>query len=261
MVKILAFVALALTSFQPAPAPAPESACKEGSESIASPGSTKSSRGDQIQQVQIVGIPTKDGYDFLAIGTNLLLAVVGVTGIAIAVATLKKVERQIKAAEDNTDALIAAERSWIVVSVEVVESDQFRFWAKNEGKTPAKILSIWGRNFAVERGEQLSIPVDDESDESLLQYQPGLLPPGARRVVWSCERAEFQAMSGGGEGEQSRLAKGFSSGYIFGRVRYFDVLDVKATVAHETQFLYWLIPGVDSVPFPDPLHSQHNSYT
>jgi hypothetical protein len=157
--------------------------------------------------------------------------------------------------------MVNSERAWVVVSVDSAVPGEFRFWATNEGKTPAKVDSIWSCNIPLERGEKLTIPPDEQTKESLLQSPPCLIPPNAKRIIWQCKAADFQKASGGGEGEKSRFSRGFVSAYIFGRIRYFDVLDIGATEAHETRWLYWLVPLKDAVPFPDPMHSEYNTYS
>jgi hypothetical protein len=80
-------------------------------------------------------------------------------------------------------------------------------------------------------------------------------------VIWRCAVADFQKASGGGEGEQSYFSRGFVSAYIYGRIRYFNVLEAKSTIPHETRWLHWFWPTKDAAPFPDPNHQKHNDYT
>jgi uncharacterized membrane protein YidH (DUF202 family) len=192
---------------------------------------------------------------------NIALVIAGFAGIIVAVCTLRKIERQTKAAEVNIQALVSTERAWIVISVDSVVAGEFRFWAKNEGKTPARVVSIWSCNIPLRREETLTIPPDEQTSESLLQSPPCLIPPAAKRIIWQCTVADFQKASGGGTEEQSFFGRGFVLAYIFGRIRYFDVLDTKATVAHETRWLYWLMPLEDALPFADPTRPDQNTYT
>jgi hypothetical protein len=192
---------------------------------------------------------------------NLLLFLIGLGGIVAAIITLRKVERQILVAEDGTKAMIRVERAWLVVSVDSIVPGEFRFWVTNVGNTPAKVDSIWSCNITLMRGEELTIPPDEQTQESLLRSPQCLIPPDAKQIIWQCTVGEFQKASGGGDGEKSLFSRGFSSAYIFGRIRYFNVLDTKATIANETRWLYWLVPVKDAMPFPDPRHSKHNTYT
>jgi uncharacterized membrane protein YcjF (UPF0283 family) len=79
---------------------------------------------------------------------NLILAVVGFVGIIVAWMTLLKIERQTKAGEVaalaakagaeaallNAQAVINAERAWIVIDVESPAPNQFNFVATNTGR-------------------------------------------------------------------------------------------------------------------------------
>ena len=204
---------------------------------------------------------SKDEWDKATVFANYLLVIIGTGGIVAAVCTLRKIERQVRVAEADTQAMIRAERAWIVVSVETTVPGEFRFWATNTGKTPAKVASIWSCNITVGQGAELIIPSDDKTNESLLSSPPCLLPPTAKQIVWQCKTEDFQKISGGGDREKSLFSRGFVSAYIYGRIRYFNVLDTAAAMPHETRWLYWLVPGKDATPFPDPHHQKHNDYT
>jgi hypothetical protein len=192
---------------------------------------------------------------------NWGLVLVGAVAGCFAWLTLQDIRRQVGVAEANTQAMIRAERAWIVVRVECQPEGGFNFWMKNEGKTPAKVASIWSTNLFLDRTETLVVPTDEETSESLLSSPPCLVPPGAERIIWRCSKEDFERASGGGTGEQSRFYRGFGSGDLYGRIRYFNVLDTDPKLSHETRWLYWVIPVKDALPFPDPRHNEYNSYT
>jgi hypothetical protein len=171
------------------------------------------------------------------------------------------IERQAGIMEGQLRTVINSERPWIVVSVDSPVPGEFRFWATNEGRTPAKVISIWSCSLPLMRDDKLTIPPDEKTNESLVQSPPCLIPPTAKQIIWQCKVADFQKASGGGKGDQSLFSRGFFSAYIFGRIRYFDVLDAESTVPHETKWLYWLIPVKDAMPFPDPRHPEYNTYS
>ena len=88
--------------------------------------------------------------DKLGLAFTGVLALVGIVGIIVAICTLKIIERQTtatgtaaNAALRNAQAVINAERPWIVVNVqENSESKQvFTFRIVNKGRTPAKFIS------------------------------------------------------------------------------------------------------------------------
>jgi hypothetical protein len=112
--------------------------------------------------VRIVGVPGKDRYDKAAFWATIALVFVGFAGIGVGVGTLLILRRQTKATEDaanaallNAQALIKAERAWIMVDLEWPNSSKptqtfsnsgepitsvpFLLRCFNEGKTPCWI--------------------------------------------------------------------------------------------------------------------------
>lgn len=112
--------------------------------------------------VRIVAAPEKDRYDKAAFWATLALVFVGFAGIGVGVGTLLILKRQTKATEDaanaallNAQALIKAERAWIMADLEWPNSSKptqtvnnsgepitsvpFLLRCFNEGKTPCWI--------------------------------------------------------------------------------------------------------------------------
>jgi hypothetical protein len=56
-------------------------------------------------------------HDIVAWIANLVLAAVATVGVLIALATLRKLERQTKASEESARALMNADRAWVMASV------------------------------------------------------------------------------------------------------------------------------------------------
>jgi len=56
-------------------------------------------------------------HDIVAWVADLVLAVVATVGVFIALATLRKLERQTKASEDSARAQMNADRAWVMASV------------------------------------------------------------------------------------------------------------------------------------------------
>ena len=56
-------------------------------------------------------------HDIVAWVANLILAAVATVGVFIALATLRKLERQTKASEDSAKAQMNADRAWVMASV------------------------------------------------------------------------------------------------------------------------------------------------
>jgi hypothetical protein len=123
------------------------------------PKRTAPTREHVDADVRIVSSPGKDSYDKAAFWATIALALVGFVGIGVGIRTLRILKRQTKAAEDatkvallNTQALINAERAWIMVDLEWPNSSKptqtvsnsgepitsvpFLLRCFNEGKTP-----------------------------------------------------------------------------------------------------------------------------
>jgi hypothetical protein len=72
---------------------------------------------------------------------NVVLCFVGIGGILVAVFTLRIINRQTKATEDSVTAIIASERSWVLVSNIGNPQEGWRF-ANNNSYVPGIILQF-----------------------------------------------------------------------------------------------------------------------
>jgi hypothetical protein len=165
-------------------------------------------------------------------------------------------EKSADAALLNARAVINAERPWIVVSVESQGANQFIFKATNVGRTPARIVSIWGQREIVHRGNKFQVSLDYEKGEGLINTPPCLLPPTAYCTAFLNNSEELRLNS---PDVWSSFEGGFSVMFSYGKIIYFDTLEPK--VQHETKWLYWHLPMVGALPFPHPLMPEYNTYT
>jgi hypothetical protein len=159
----------------------------------------------------------------------------------------------------NTTTLISAERAWIVVSVESTAPNQFNFIAKNVGRTPAKVKSIWSMPVLSKREDTLHVPTDEQTAESLLSTPPCLIPPTASQVILRCDIDELEKQ--GAFGRNMRFSQGFVNLWFYGRIVYFDFMQDESAIPHETKWLYWQVPIEGAIPFPDPMRPQHNKWS
>jgi len=209
--------------------------------------------------VRVISTPEKDFYDKAAVWINLGLCIIGFFGIVIAVSTLKKIERQIRVAEADTQAMVRAERPWIVIDVESPSPNQFNFIATNTGRTPADVKSIWANAIITKRGDTLEIPPEEKTSDSLLSNPPCLIPPTAGQVVFRCNIDQME--KAGVFGRNMTFAQGFVELRFYGRIIYSDVLQPESAIPHETKWLYWQVPIQGALPFQDPMYPKHNTYT
>src|ERR1700744_2965528 len=105
MLKILAIFAFALLVLpvQTYSQPHKEQQASEGSKPASSTPQVAPQNGSSaaIQKegqkqvpydVRIISTPKKDGYDYVFLGLNIALALVGIAGIVVAIRTLRKIE-------------------------------------------------------------------------------------------------------------------------------------------------------------------------
>jgi hypothetical protein len=152
-----------------------------------------------------------------------------------------------QAAKASVAAMIASERSWIVIRVESHAQNEIIFRAANVGKTAATIISVWSKPLIAPRSEALAIPGDEETGESMISTPPTFLPTEATCGVYYTKEVAPKA-----------VVNGFSMMYFYGRIRYRDALSDKI---HETKFLYWYVPVEGSLPFQSPHYPEHNTHT
>jgi hypothetical protein len=167
--------------------------------------------------------------------------------------TVDHIGRQCEAALLTAKSVARADRAWIVVSVESPERDRYIFRARNVGKTPARITAIGKFNTAVNNGRsKFKIAPEYERPEGQIAIQPFFLPPTASCIVFDYN------LKGMGVDRTADGESKVSAIYSYGRVIYSDVADT--TSVHETRWFYIKIPSEDTLPFPDPLHPEYNSY-
>jgi len=171
-------------------------------------------------------------YEWVTWCANIALLLVGAGGILVAVSTLKKIERQTKATEDQARYLTTSERAWIIVSsrfaAELHPGDQettarFRWDMKNVGKSPARLLEF---NGVVSKAER-SIPFPD-APRFFRPPKPLnkllLVPTDSWGITWEIE------------GDLAKNLMTISYGYI----KYLDIFEKE----HTTIFcqIYWVDP-------------------
>lgn len=192
---------------------------------------------------------------------NLALVLVGIAGIITALLTLKVLSRQalsmrrqtthlrrsviearrgVRAAKNSADAallnaqaVINAERPWIIVEIrQPYMGKDYDFSGRNCGRTPAEIISISARTTSA--ADEFSLPPQPEYGTAILAHRKFIPPRGTFEVYHfsgdmlvnqSPERDDIRA-------SRKRLI-------VYGNVRYLDVL---AQREHETRFCYWFAP-------------------
>ncbi len=200
-------------------------------------------------------------HEQIAWAANLVLVLVAYAGILLAVSALKKIERQTGYAETaaeaaaasaqaallNAQAVIHAERPWILIAVEPSrgKENSFTIMATNRGRTPAKIMST---------SEQIIIAIDEKHLPDVPEYKSE--KPGAPLVpiiLLSGESTEIQSfcrddVKGLCDSEErfKRIETWEEKIYLYGRVIYRDLIAPTDDQVHETDWCCWYIHGRQS---------------
>lgn len=217
---------------------------------------------DQQPRV-IVSVPTpqpapwrwQDRVEWAAI---VALPILLYVGMVLALATLKKIERQTRALEEatrsiadhaqaallNAQAIVDAERPWLLIGVEPSYSvkDGFNVTVSNRGRMPAQIVATLS---------QTTIAVD----EALLPKRPEydgakpapplvstILVPGESMSIKTFSRDEVAAVCGSNE-RLKRVEEWEEKIFLYGKVIYRDLIARSGQQNYETAWCCWYIHG------------------
>lgn len=147
-----------------------------------------------------------------------------------------------------------------MVSVEATAPGKFEFKATNVGKTPAKITAIYYANSALTRDQKFEVTPEYEKGESLMGAPLGLLPSSASIIICRFEHAEMRG-NRSPEEWQSFFARGFANVFTYGKIAYYDTLEVSPKEPHLTKWFYWHLPMNGALPIADPRRPEYNTYT
>jgi hypothetical protein len=196
--------------------------------------------------------------DRIAWVAKILLAVLGYVGIMLAVSALRKIERQSHYAETaaqaaadsaqaallHAQAIIRAERPWILISVEPSRGaeNSFTVTATNRGRGPARIVSTIDKiTTAVDQTHLPEQPVFEEITPSAALSSVVLLP-GESTGIKSFSREEVKSFCGSDE-KLKMVEKWEELILLYGRVVYKDLMQVAEGETHETSWCCWYIHG------------------
>jgi hypothetical protein len=189
---------------------------------------------------------------------NLVLVILGYAGIMLALSLLKKIDRQMGFAETAAEAAAAsshaalmtaqailnAERSWILISVEPSPSAENRFsvMATNRGRTPAMIIDTAERVRLAIDEEHLPSAPEYAEEKRAGPYTPIILLPGESAAIKPFCREDVRGLCDSEE-RYRRVETWEEKIYLYGRVIYRDLTAPADSVAHETNWCCWYIHG------------------
>jgi hypothetical protein len=170
---------------------------------------------------------------------NIGLFIVGAFGIRVALRTLKNIERQTKAGEDaaksallSAQAVINAERPWLLVVIESVEGPMggFNLFVKNKGRTPAMISTAF---IGCARIEDISyLPKEPPYGPGSIVYDLIVIPDEKPLILWFDGRILNRML-----GENVQLQPWEGQTFVFGKIIYRDLADPTPERTHETRWI------------------------
>jgi hypothetical protein len=191
-------------------------------------------------------------------GANLLLALFAYIGIMLALSVLRKIERQTRSSEAaaaaaavsaqaallNAQAIIDAERPWLLVSVEptVGVENSFIVMVTNRGRTPASIVGMAEQvRIAIDEAHLPGSPVYDREEPSA-PLVPIILLPGESSGIKPFRRDEARGVCDSEE-RFKRVENWDEKVFLFGRIIYRNLIAPADQQMHETSWCCWYIHG------------------
>jgi hypothetical protein len=194
--------------------------------------------------------------DRISWGANLLLAFVGYAGILLALGTLRKIERQTRSGEMmaqaavesanaallHAQAILDAERPWILISVEpsLQGRNSFKIVATNRGRSPAEIIASADRIGIA--AEERNLPKSPEFAKEKPLSVPVVLLPGESTVVQPFGRDDVKWVCKT-EDAIRRVETWQDNIFLYGRLVYRSLLSPRPAKVHQTDWCCRYIHG------------------
>jgi hypothetical protein len=187
-----------------------------------------------------------------------VLVLVAYAGILLALSLLKKIERQTGYAETaataaatsaqaallNAQAVIHAERPWILISVEPSRSKEnsFTVTATNRGRTPARIVATAERTrIAIDEARLPGTP-EYGNEEPKPPRLPIILLPGESTDIKPFGRDDVKGLCDSEE-RFKRIEAWEEKVFLYGKLVYQDLVSPADSQLHETNWCCWYIHG------------------
>ena len=197
-------------------------------------------------------------HDRVLWGAYLVLAVLGYVGVLLVLRTLKRIERHVEvgaataqAALDASDAALAqnqamveAERPWILITIEpfLTMENSFKVMATNRGRTPARIVGTVDLvGVAPDETHLPETPVFDNDEPGTL-LEPVILLPGESLGIRRFSRGDVPLICKTRE-EMETIERWEEKIFVFGRVTYRDMISVPDKKLYQTDWCCRYIHG------------------
>jgi hypothetical protein len=179
----------------------------------------------------------------------------------MALSLLKKIDRQTGYAEAaaeaaaataqaallNAQAIIRAERPWVLISIEPSGSREncFTVMATNRGRTPARIIETDEQVKIVVNEKRLPEIPEYKRKESSVHLAPIILLPGESTALKPFCREDAKGLCDSEE-RFKRIETWDEKIYLYGKVIYKDLIAPAEDQTHETHWCCWYIHGQQS---------------
>jgi hypothetical protein len=197
-------------------------------------------------------------HDKILWGAYLVLAIVGYIGVMLAISLLRKIDRQTGYAEVaadaaaasaqaallNAQAVIHAERPWILITVEPSRSleNSFTIVATNRGRTPGTIIATAEETSIVMDEKSLPGTPEYKNDKPAPAFAPIILLPGEFTALKQFCRDDVKGLCDSEE-RYKRIETWEEKVFLYGQVIYRDLIAPPDDQVHETNWCCWYIHG------------------
>lgn len=236
--------------------------------------------GEEPQHITVVNptpaTPAWSLHEKIGWAAELVLVVLGYAGVLMALSLLKKIDRQTAYAEVaaeaassaaqaallNAQAILHAERPWILITIEPSRSaeNSFSILATNRGRTPARIVSSLERKqILIDEHRLPPNPTYEKRDRNTHQT-PVILLPGESTAVLTFSRNDVKGLCDSEE-RFRRIETWEEKVYLYGRVVYQDLIAPAEQQEHETNWCCWYIHGRQSSGLVMAGPPEYNAHT
>ncbi len=215
-------------------------------------------------------------HDKVAWAADLVLAALGYAGILMALSLLKKIDRQTSYAEIaaeaastsaqaallNAQAILHAERPWILITIEPSRSAEssFTIMATNRGRTPARIITSKERKQILIDENRLPKTPGYEGQDRNAQQAPIILLPGESTGIVTFSRNDVKGLCDSEE-RFRRIETWEEKVFLYGKVIYKDLIAPAEQQDHETNWCCWYIHGRQSSGLVMAGPPEYNAHT
>ncbi|MGH9605315.1 MAG: hypothetical protein ACRD3N_06385 [Terracidiphilus sp.] len=236
---------------------------------------------EQPQQITVANpapatAPIWPMHERIAWAAGLVLVVLAYVGIMLALSTLRKIERAMRngekvaaAAADSAQAallyaqsLVEAERPWILVSADPARTVEngFAIVARNQGRTPARIVAIDNQTAFAADEARLPDPPHYDEEKAGASFAPVILLPGESTEIKTFSRGEVKELCQS-EDRLKKVESWDEKIFFYGKVTYRDLIAPRDEQIHETAWCCWYIHGRQRSGMVAAGPREYNSHT